>query len=275
MKKAAQVLSAGGAFIDYGIRLDYRRGFHAAGADAVGSGFRVGAGAPRREAGRFPSPQSRAGRNRSHRRLAKEALGGRTSAGQRRTFQYRQQFLASLRHALAVRPGLDPQKKLFVMTVRPGRHMAAAAWCEQASERLASVAGVRGATFARRLPLSGSGRKHDCPRRDSGQAPLGALLNNVGGNYFALMGTRVLAGRAVDTNDRAASSLVAVVSQTFAQQVFPGRNPIGEWLKINGKAAASGRRRGRWPIQRSARKPAAVCVDAVQSGSFRRHYPDD
>jgi hypothetical protein len=183
-------------------------------------------------------------------------------------------FLASLRHALAVRPGLDPQKKLFVMTVRPGWHMDAAAWCEHASERLASVAGVRGATFARR-PLSGSGGGMTARVEIPGQAPLGVLLNNVGGNYFALMGTRVLAGRAVDTNDRAASSLVAVVSQTFAQQVFPGRNPIGEWLKINGKAAASGRRRGRWPIQRSARKPAAVCVDAVQSGSFRRHYPDD
>jgi predicted permease len=236
MKKAAQFLSAGGAFIDYGIRLDYR--VVAFTLLALMLSVLVSGLVPARHVVKLDVFQVL---------KAEQVATGATGGLQKKLlvvgqvavsvalFGTANMFLASLRHALAVRPGLDPQKKLFVMTVRPGWHMDAAAWCEQASERLASVAGVRGATFARRLPLSGSGGGMSARVEIPGQAPLGVLLNNVGGNYFALMGTRVLAGRAVDTNDRAASSLVAVVSQTFAQQVFPGRNPIGEWLKIDGK----------------------------------------
>lgn len=144
-------------------------------------------------------------------------------------------FLVSLRNAAAVRPGLDPRKKLFVMMVGQKRHMDAATWCEQACARLAGVAGARGATFARRLPLSGSGGGLTARVEIPGQAPLGVHVNNVGGNYFALMGTRIMAGRAIDSNDRAGSALVTVVSQTFARQVFPGANPIGEWVRIDGK----------------------------------------
>jgi predicted permease len=144
-------------------------------------------------------------------------------------------FLASLRNAVEVRPGLDPQKKLFVMSVTKGWPIDAATWCEQACERLASVAGVRGATFARRLPLSSSGGGWTARVEIPGQAALGVHENNVGGNYFAVMGTRVVAGRGIDSNDRAGSPLVTVVSQTFTRQVFPGRNPIGEWVSIDGK----------------------------------------
>jgi hypothetical protein len=49
------------------------------------------------------------------------------------------------------------------------------------------------------------------------------------------MGTHVLAGRGIDTNDREGSALVTVVSQQFARQVFKDRNPIGEWISVDGK----------------------------------------
>jgi hypothetical protein len=60
-------------------------------------------------------------------------------------------------------------------------------------------------------------------------------LNNVGGNYFSLMGTRVLAGRGIEPGDRDGSALVAVVSQQFAEQLLNGRNPVGEWISMDGK----------------------------------------
>ena len=144
-------------------------------------------------------------------------------------------FLVSLSHAVAVRPGLDPQKKLLVMSVGPGLRMAPAAWCEQVCERMAAVTGVRGATYARRLPLSGSGWGWTARVEIPGQAPLAVPENDVGGSYFALMGTRVLAGRGIDTNDRAGTTRVAVVSQAFVRQVLPARNPVGEWVKIGGQ----------------------------------------
>jgi predicted permease len=144
-------------------------------------------------------------------------------------------FLASLTNAAALRPGMDPRKNLFVMTAGPGLPIDAATWCEQACDRLARVAGVRGATFARRLPLSGSGGGWMARVEIPGQAPISVRENNVAGNYFAIMGTRVLAGRGIDSGDRPGSTLVAVVSQSFARRVFGDRNAIGEWLKISGK----------------------------------------
>jgi hypothetical protein len=64
-----------------------------------------------------------------------------------------------------------------------------------------------------------------------GIAPMGVPLNNVGGNYFSLMGTRVRAGRSIDSRDHAGASLVVVVSQEFARTVFGNRDPLGIWAR--------------------------------------------
>jgi len=146
----------------------------------------------------------------------------------------------SLRNAAAIHPGLDPHKKLFVMSVRPGNQMDPTpsqwvTWCEQACDRLSAIPGVQGATFARRLPLSGSGGGMTTRVEVPGLTPMGVHLNNVGGNYFSLLGTRVVAGRGIEAIDRAGAPLVVVISQTLAKQAFPGRNPVGEWLRVGRK----------------------------------------
>ena len=74
-------------------------------------------------------------------------------------------FVQSLRNAAAVRPGLDPAKNLLVLRVGPGQRGRVAEWCERACERLAGLPGVRGASYARRLPLSGSGGGAVCVSR--------------------------------------------------------------------------------------------------------------
>jgi predicted permease len=234
MDKAAEFLSAGRVYIDYGIRLDFRVLAFTLLA-AILSVFFSGL-APARHAVRlnvFEVLKSEQGVTGGKRSWQKRLLVVGQVAVSVALFGTAAMFLASLRNAVAVRPGLDPQKKLFVMTVGPGWRMDAGTWSEQACERLAGVAGVRGATFARRLPLSGSGGAWTARVEIPGQAPLGVHENDVGGNYFALMGTRVVAGRGIDSNDRAGSTLVAVVSQAFARQLFSGRNPVGEWLRID------------------------------------------
>ena len=133
-------------------------------------------------------------------------------------------FLTSLHNATEIRPGLDPHKKVLALSVIPALHIPPAAWCDQVSERLAALPGVRGATYARRLPLSGSGGGLTARVEIPGMAPMGVSLNNVGGNYFSLMGTRVVAGRGIDSRDRAGAPLAVVVSQTFARTVFGSRN---------------------------------------------------
>jgi ABC-type antimicrobial peptide transport system permease subunit len=49
------------------------------------------------------------------------------------------------------------------------------------------------------------------------------------------MGSRVVAGRSIDSRDRAGAALVVVVSQEFARTVFGNCDPLGEWVRIDGK----------------------------------------
>jgi predicted permease len=144
-------------------------------------------------------------------------------------------FFESFRNTAALRPGFDPNKRMLIVDLESWPRMSALMWCEQVSERLAALPGVRGATFARRLPLSGSGGGVTVRLEIPGQASRGVPVYNVGGNYFSVMGTRVLAGRGIDTNDREKSPLVTVLSQRLAHQAFPDRNPIGQWVSVDGK----------------------------------------
>jgi predicted permease len=144
-------------------------------------------------------------------------------------------FLTSFQHATEIRPGLDPHKKVLALLVAPALHIPPTVWCDQAIERLAALPGARGATYARRLPLSGSGGGFTARVEIPGMAPMGVHLNNVGGNYFRLMGTRVVAGRSIDGRDGAGGPLVVVVSQAFARKVFGTSDPLGNWVRIDGK----------------------------------------
>ncbi|MGA2116315.1 MAG: ABC transporter permease [Bryobacteraceae bacterium] len=141
-------------------------------------------------------------------------------------------FLTSLYHATEVRPGLDPHKRVLALSVIPALHIPSAAWCDQVSERLAALPGARGATYARRLPLSGSGGGLTARVEIPGTPPMGVPLNNVGGNYFSLMGTRVVAGRGIDSRDRVGAPLAVVISQAFARTIFNGRDPLGNWVLV-------------------------------------------
>jgi predicted permease len=236
MEKTTQFLSARFTYIDPGIHLDYRVltfALAAATAAVLLAGL-----APARHAVRLnlnevlKSEQSTLG---AHSTWQKKALIAGQVAVSVVLFGMAVLFLESLRNAAAVRPGLDPHKRLLVMELSPGSNTPPARWCQEACERLSGLPGVRGATFARRLPLSGSGGGFKVRVEIPGQAPLGVGLNNVAGNYFPLMGTRVLAGRGIDTSDRENSPLVVVISQRLSRQVFAGRNPLGEWISIEGK----------------------------------------
>lgn len=236
MGKAAEFLAAGRTSVDYGIRLDYRVLAYTLLAvllSVLFSGL-----APARHAVKLNVAEvlrSERGAVSPVRGWHKTLLVIGQIAVSVALFGTAAMFLISLSHALAVRPGLDPGKKMLVLGVGPGRRMSPDAWSDQVCERIAAVPGVRGATYARRLPLSGSGWGWTARVEIPGQAPISVAENDVGGTYFAVMGTRVVAGRGVDIHDRPGSTRVAVVSEAFARQVLPGRNPVGEWLRISGE----------------------------------------
>jgi predicted permease len=236
MKKVAQFIAASNVHADYGIALNTRVLLYTVGAVLL-SVLLAGL-APARLALRL---------NISEVLKSEQGATGMRGGWQRRVLIVGQVavsvaltgcavlFVSSLRNAAAVRPGLDPHKNLLVLAVVPGRDATAATWCEPACERLAALPGVRGATYARRLPLSGSGGGWSVRVEVAGQPPLDVLANNVGGNYFSLLGTRLMAGRGIDASDREGSPPVAVVSQMLARQMLSGRNPLGQWISVDGK----------------------------------------
>jgi predicted permease len=235
MEKAAQLVSAGNGSLDYGIRLDARVLAYA--VVALMLSILLSGLSPVRLAMRLNVWEAIA---------SEQGVAGRRGGWQKRALIAGQVsvsvallgcailFVTSLRNAAAVHPGLDPQKKLLVLSVRPGRDATAASWCEPACERLAGLPGVRSATYARRLPLSDSGGGFLVRVEVPGIAPMSLRENNVGGNYFATMGTRLVAGRGIDARDRAGAQPVAVVSRNFASQLLPGKEPLGQWIKVDG-----------------------------------------
>jgi len=236
IEKVTEFASAMSQFTDYGIRLDYRVLAYSAGGllfALLVAGVWPALHAVRLNIADVLKQSQGATTRRSG--WQQKALVISQIAVSVALFGLAVLFLSSFRNAANVRPGLDPHKKVLALSVSPKLKMAPAAWCDQATERLAALAGVRGATYARRLPLSGSGDGLTARVEIPGMAPIGVHLNNVAGNYFRLLGTRVLAGRGIDGRDGAGAPLVVVVSQTFVRAVFGNRAPIGDWIRIDGE----------------------------------------
>jgi predicted permease len=235
-ERVTQFATAMSPFIDLGIRLDYRVLAFSAGALLVA--VLVAGVWPARHAMRLNIAdvlKQTQGVTTRRRGWQQKALVISQMAVSVALFGVAVLFLTSLHHATEIRPGLDPHKKVLALSVAPTLQIPSAEWCDQVSERLAALPGARGATYARRLPLSGSGGGLTARVEVPGMAPMGVHVNNVGGNYFRVMGTRVVAGRSIDSRDSAGAPLAVVVSQTLAHTAFGTRNPVGNWLRIDGK----------------------------------------
>jgi predicted permease len=236
MEKVSQFEHTVNPYVDYGIRLDYRVLAFSVGALLLA--VLVAGVGPALHAARLnisdvlKQTQGVAMRRRG---WQQKALVTSQMAVSVTLFGIAVLFLTSLYHASDIRPGIDPHKKVLALSVIPSLQIPHSAWCDQVCARLAALPGARGSTYARRLPLSDSGGGLTARVEVPGIAPMGVLLNNVGGNYFSLMGSRVVAGRSIDSRDRAGAALVVVVSQEFVRTVFGNRDPLGEWVRIDGK----------------------------------------
>jgi predicted permease len=65
----------------------------------------------------------------------------------------------------------------------------------------------------------------------------GPYANAVSEDFFAATGTAVLRGRAFSAGDRAGSEPVAIVNQTMARLLWPGRDALGRCLRIDDEKA--------------------------------------
>ncbi|NUQ11505.1 MAG: ABC transporter permease [Gemmatimonadaceae bacterium] len=111
---------------------------------------------------------------------------------------------------------------------------------EQLRERLMQIPGVQNATLASGLPAVGIGgssftiegrtyeRDTDVPTAD---------LASVAPNFFSTFDIAVTKGRPIDDTDRADGLPVAVINQAFAEQYFPGQDPLGRRIRQGGRTS--------------------------------------
>jgi predicted permease len=102
---------------------------------------------------------------------------------------------------------------------------------ERALARARALPGVAQGSLAVGLPFgSAFGVDLRVPGWDS--LPGSTYVSAVTPGYFEGVGTRRLRGRTFGEADRAGSAPVAIVNQTMASTLWPGRDPIGECITI-------------------------------------------
>lgn len=108
-------------------------------------------------------------------------------------------------------------------------------------ESVASVPGVAAVALALHSPQSGdrwgAGVWIDGAPPSAPGALNTALWNRVTTGYFDIVGTTILRGRGIESQDTPSSRPVAVVNQAFAKAYFGNQDPIGRRFGIDPKAS--------------------------------------
>jgi predicted permease len=104
----------------------------------------------------------------------------------------------------------------------------------QVEERVKAVPGVRAASFSMFLFNQGGWTTRAFTQGSNpAESQERRLANNVVGlDFFTAMGLPLLQGRGFGPQDTEQAPKVAVISETMAQQFFPGQSPLGQhfWL---------------------------------------------
>lgn len=113
----------------------------------------------------------------------------------------------------------------------------------RAIAQLGTLPGVTAAGFVNVAPLRGTFPNGAMEVEGKPHLPRGAFTGSavyrvIGGDYFAAMGIPLRRGRIFGSGDDAGGAPVVVVSESFAQEEWPGDDPIGKRLRpygIDGK----------------------------------------
>ena len=104
----------------------------------------------------------------------------------------------------------------------------------QLLDRIRAIPGVRAADFTELLPLTDD--DNDAPFWIDSQKPAEiqnaprTLVFTTGAEYLRTMGIPLLRGRFLTPGDTTKTPIVTVIDSVFAEQYFPGQNPVGQSL---------------------------------------------
>jgi putative ABC transport system permease protein len=146
-------------------------------------------------------------------------------------------FVRSLNHVRGVRLGFDPNPVLLVELDDVGRTKLDSAMKIALRQRLLaaaqSVPGVSSVSLQNAVPFGGMSQWPIAVAGVDSARALGDFnFNTVSEGYFLTMGTRILRGRGIEERDVEGAEHVLVVSESMGKVLWPGKDPIGQCVRI-------------------------------------------
>ena len=145
-------------------------------------------------------------------------------------------FVRSLNHVRDVRLGFEADSVLLVELHMRDIKVDSAAMVALRLRLLQStkeVPGVSHATLQESVPFAGMS---SWPIFVTGIDSVSAFgefdFNTVSSDYFATMGTRIVRGRGFENTDRENTQRVAVVGQSMAAALWPGKDAVGQCFRF-------------------------------------------
>ena len=141
----------------------------------------------------------------------------------------------SLQNISAIRPAMDPDRQVLLAPGFWGSKGDMVGRADALAAQFAGLPGVRRVAYARRVMLAGSGGGASVDLEMPGQPKTSFFYDQVSPGYFAATGARILMGHGFSSTDGPKGTPVVMVNDAFRRRYFPARNPLGQWIKINGK----------------------------------------
>jgi len=150
-------------------------------------------------------------------------------------------FVRSLHNVQKLDLGWDPDRVLHVRIDFRGTDIKddqQKAFLDRAVERARAMPGVASASTMVSVPFWMTWSEDVfVPGMDSSARQRTYVVNPVGDDYFATMGTRLLRGRAVSSKDLPDGAKVAVISEDMGKLLWKGKDPIGQCFRMSADTA--------------------------------------
>ena len=144
-------------------------------------------------------------------------------------------LIRSLIRVLDVDMGFQPAQAATIRVdpdARVSTHDQRNAYFDEVLRRVKEIPGVERAAITDALPL-GSNRSWGAWAKgvtyERGRSPV-AFVRVVTDGYPAALGMPIVAGRDFSEHDTRTSEPVLIINETMARTVFPGRDPIGQYI---------------------------------------------
>jgi putative ABC transport system permease protein len=140
-------------------------------------------------------------------------------------------------------PGFETANTLAFSTNLPGSRYPTSdeqqAYADATLRRLKTIPGVESVAITTLVPVSGQdeiwGLEIEGRPQNGVDDEISAIFYRISPDYFNTMGIPVLSGRGVSQDDREGNLRVAVVSESFASQHFPGESSLGKRVRFGGE----------------------------------------